>query len=146
MSEVHTIKEVMPTDRPELVIKMSDETFRIVGYEDLLKHKMFIPPREWKSFVFDAEKIQFKNGILLNLPFIVANAPIAALSALKHCALTIAQKHEGADASEYACVIKLYFFSETVLKPIYYKLGFSHLLVFQPPPTPPCKGGEFWKA
>ena len=35
---------------------------------------------------------------------------------------------------------------ETVLKPIYYKLGFSHLLVFQPPPTPPCKGGEFWKA
>ncbi len=115
MSEVQTIKEVMPTDKPELVIKMSDEQFRIVGYEDLLKHKIFIPPREWKSFVFDAEKIQFKNGILLDLPFILANAPMTEASALQHCALTIAEKQEGTYESEYDCVIKLYFFSENLI-------------------------------
>jgi hypothetical protein len=95
MQSEATIKEVMPTDKPELIIRMSDESLLVMGYQDLLQHKIFIPPQEWKAFSFDSEKIQFGKGILLDLPFIRANAPRTEAAALKHCALTIAHKTRG---------------------------------------------------
>ncbi|NJL15702.1 MAG: hypothetical protein HC913_23655, partial [Microscillaceae bacterium] len=87
------IEAVIPTDRPELIFKLSDGRWQLLAYKDLVSHKPFIPPNEWKWFSYNANALRFKKGLVLTLDWIIANTKTIESAEIRDRSLLISEKH-----------------------------------------------------
>ncbi|GAB4406936.1 MAG: hypothetical protein OHK0053_33360 [Microscillaceae bacterium] len=87
------IQVVIPTDRTELIFKLSNGKWRLLAYKDLVSHKPFIPPHEWKWFTYSATALRFRKGLVLAIDWIIANTKEIDSKEISDRSLLISEKH-----------------------------------------------------
>lgn len=106
------IQLIIPTDKPELILKLSNGQWRLLTYQDLISQKLFVAPNDWNAFSYDARSLQFHQGLTLALDWIIQNSKAVNTEELRGRSLLISEKH-CSSAAFFA--IRLYPFADNFI-------------------------------